>query len=281
MADEEKIGKPWSDDELDAIVADYFAMLTAELSAQPFVKSHHSAALMAEIGRTHRSVEFKHQNISAVMEELGLPWIHGYKPKHNYQNAIFDAIDRYLTRTDWLAQPVLEQRPIVVEAATINAEIFVPMPALEERVDRPPRLERLVRKFDPVERDFRNRALGKAGERFVLDVERDRLQRADRDDLSEKVRWISDEQGDGAGYDILSFGSDGQERLIEVKTTNGAASTPFFLSRTEHEVSEQKADTWRLYRVHLFAQTPRIFTINPPLAQSLHLRAEAWRASFM
>ena len=30
MADDEKIGKPWSDLELDAIVSDYFAMLTAE-----------------------------------------------------------------------------------------------------------------------------------------------------------------------------------------------------------------------------------------------------------
>ena len=27
MADEEKIGKPWRDDELDAIIADYFCML--------------------------------------------------------------------------------------------------------------------------------------------------------------------------------------------------------------------------------------------------------------
>lgn len=52
---------------------------------------------MAQIGRTHRSVEFKHQNISAVMEELGLPWILGYKPKRKYQNAIFGAIDRYLS----------------------------------------------------------------------------------------------------------------------------------------------------------------------------------------
>lgn len=280
MADEEKIGKNWSDDELDAIVADYFAMLTAELSAQPYVKSHHSAVLMAEIGRTHRSVEFKHQNISAVMEELGLPWIHGYKPKRNYQNAIFDAIDRYLTRTNWLAQPMLEQRPVIVEAAAINADVFVPAPTLAEREDRPPRLERLVRKFDPVERDARNRTLGKAGERFVLEVERDRLQRANRDDLSDKVRWISDEQGDGAGYDIISFTPQGEERLIEVKTTNGAARTPFFLSRTEHEVSEQRVDAWRLYRVHLFAQSPRIFTIDPPLAQAVHLRAEAWRASF-
>src|SRR5580692_10740613 len=97
MADEAKIGTNWQDDELDAIVADYFAMLAADLSGQPYVKSRHSAAVMAQIGRTHRSVEFKHQNISAVLDELGMPWIPGYKPKRNYQNAIFDAIDRYLT----------------------------------------------------------------------------------------------------------------------------------------------------------------------------------------
>lgn len=80
VADEDKIGRPWSDDELDAIVADYFDMLGEELAKRPYVKSHHSAALMARIGRTHRSVEFKHQNISAVLEELGMPWIpQGYR----------------------------------------------------------------------------------------------------------------------------------------------------------------------------------------------------------
>jgi hypothetical protein len=42
-------------------------------------------------------VEFKHQNISAVLEELGLPWIPGYKPKRNYQRALLDGIDRYLS----------------------------------------------------------------------------------------------------------------------------------------------------------------------------------------
>ncbi len=98
MADETKIGTHWQREELDAIVADYFDMLAADLAGQSYIKSRHSAALMAGIGRTHRSVEFKHQNISAVLDELGMPWIPGYKPKRNYQNAIFDAIDRYLTR---------------------------------------------------------------------------------------------------------------------------------------------------------------------------------------
>ncbi len=96
MADESKLGTNWQDDELDLIVADYFAMLAAELAGMAYIKSRHSAALMARIGRRHRSVEFKHQNISAVLDELGMPWI-PYKPKRNYQSAIFDAIDRYLT----------------------------------------------------------------------------------------------------------------------------------------------------------------------------------------
>ena len=77
MVDEPTIGMHWQDDELDASVADDFAMLAEDLSGWPCVKSRHSAALTAQIGCTHRSVEFIHQNISAVMDELGIPWIPG------------------------------------------------------------------------------------------------------------------------------------------------------------------------------------------------------------
>lgn len=276
LADQEKIGTPWRDNELDAIIADYFGMLAAELNGQPYVKSRHSAALMERIGRTHRSVEFKHQNISAVMEELGLPWIAGYKPKRNYQAAIFDAIDRYLS----LHNNILTHVPRMSAPPEIGQAIFVERPALAEQVDRPPRLEKLVRKFDPVERDHLNRSLGHAGESFVLEIERKRLLKADRADLAKGVRWISRDEGDGAGYDILSFDPLGHKRLIEVKTTNGAARTPFFLSRNEHHAAAAHSDSWELYRVHLFAQTPRIFKIAPPLDQALHLRTETWRASF-
>src|SRR5258708_26143425 len=120
MAEEAKIGKQWQDDELDAIVADYFAMLEDDLSGRPYVKSRHSQALMAQIGRTHRSVEFKHQNISAVLDELGMPWIPGYIPKRKYQNAIFDAIDRYLTKYPAIVEPTANPLPL----APLPAEIF-------------------------------------------------------------------------------------------------------------------------------------------------------------
>jgi hypothetical protein len=276
MADEEKYGTTWQDDELDAIVADYFVMLSADMAGEPYVKSRHSSALMARIGRSHRSVEFKHQNISAVLDELGLPWIPGYRPKSNYQNSIFDAIDRYLTQH----REILEIVPALPTLTSAPSTIFVPAPMRREAPPIPIRLQRLVRKFDPVERDHRNRSLGKAGEAFVVEVERQQLEKIDRMDLARKVRWVAAEDGDGAGYDILSFDQRGRERLIEVKTTNGAARTPFFLTRNEHELAMERPTDWHIYRVHFFARDPLIFTIVPPLENALILRAETWRASF-
>ena len=45
MADEAKIGTDWSDDELDLIVADYFAMLAEELAGRAYLKAHHGRVL--------------------------------------------------------------------------------------------------------------------------------------------------------------------------------------------------------------------------------------------
>lgn len=275
MADDTKTGQDWTDDELIVIVADYFVMLAEEIVHRPFVKSRHNAAVVDATGRSRGSVEFKYQNISAVLEEMGLPWIQGYKPRHNFQTALFDAIDLYLSgRRELLNLEVHET------VAVRQSDIFVDVPDLRQpRERRPKELDRLIRKFDPVERDFRNRTLGSAGEEFVLGVERTKLLAIERPDLAERVQWVSRDVGDGAGFDILSFDREGSERHIEVKTTNGAARTPFFLTRNEIATAQAREGTWYLYRVHLFAQSPRIFTLRPPLEKKLHLDPETWRAS--
>ena len=90
-----------------------------------------------------------------------------------------------------------------------------------------------MRKFDPALRDARNRQLGKQGEERIFLSEQAGLHAAGRADLARKVRWVSEEDGDGAGYDIRSYNPSGIERLIEVKTTTGHKATPFFLSENE------------------------------------------------
>jgi len=277
MSEQSKSGTDWQDDELDELVADYFAMLVAELSGHPYVKARYSKALMAKVDRTHRSVEFKHQSISAVLYKLGLPWIPGYKPKFNLQNAIIDAIDRYLS-----SHPgILEPAPIAPPDLSTPSPVFVAPPVPGGPSDRSSeRLHRLVTKFDPVERDRKNRFLGKAGEEFVFDLERYKLKGANRTDLARKVRWTAAEDGDGAGYDISSFTLEGLPKLIEVKTTNGAARTPFFISRNEFIVATEFPLQWAIYRVHLFSRGPRVFIIVPPLERKLNLSTETWRASF-
>jgi hypothetical protein len=284
LEDEDKTGKDWERDELDAIVVDYFAMLGDELSRRPYVKSHRRRMLAERIERSHGSIEFKHQNISAILQEVGLPWIWGYKPKQNYQASLGDAIDRYLSSfgSSAIEKDIrYDQEPSRILDANEAPGVFVETPPALRPRERPRHLARLIGKFDPVERDLRNRALGKAGEAFVFEVERLRLERVDRSDLARKVRWVAEEDGDGAGYDILSFDQKGTERLIEVKTTNGALRTPFFLTRNECETAAECADTWQLYRVHLFAQKASICTIKPPLETGLNLRPEVWRASLI
>lgn len=171
MADENVVGTPWTDDELDAIVEDYFVMFEADLVGRPYVKSQHNEALREKLHRSRGSVEYKHQNISAVLAELGMDWLPGYKPAMNFQSALFDAIDRYLSGHN----AVMEQSPPVYRPAAPSTSIFVPPPPLSLGAKKPPRLRQLIRKFDPVERDRLNRALGRAGEEFVLEVERSQL----------------------------------------------------------------------------------------------------------
>jgi hypothetical protein len=253
-------------------------MLRAEQDGEAYVKAHHRVALMDQIGRTKRSVEYKHMNISAVLRELGLPWIDGYRPKENFQRSIFSAIDRFLSRHPGALEFQPRTGGNLAELQSLFVEpppVFVASPA-----PRPDALERLVRKFDPVERDFRNRTLGKAGEAMVFEFERRRLAARDRSDLARKVRWISEEDGDGAGFDILSFDVSGTERMIEVKTTCGGRTTPFYVTRNELGLSTERPDAFRLYRLYGFTRAPRLFELEPPLASVVRLDPLAYTASF-
>jgi hypothetical protein len=276
MSEETSERQNWTDEELDLIVADYFSMLNDEVAGIPFNKAAHNRLLRGRIVRSEASIEFKHRNISAVLQLLGLPRIRGYLPAENFQKTITPAIDRYLS-----GNPVALHPEKALSGLAERAALFVERPPMLRPVTpRKEDIERLVRKFDPVERDFRNRELGRNGEELVVQFERERLKQRDRPDLAKKIRWVSQEDGDGAGYDILSFDERGKERFLEVKTTVGSDTTPFYITRNELSLSSERPEAFRLCRVFDFSIRPRMFELAPPLREFVHLSPLSYEASF-
>jgi hypothetical protein len=107
---------------------------------------------------------------------------------------------------------------------------------------------RVKRALHP-DQDARNKALGLAGEKLVLEAERRRLKVAGRSDLADKIVHVSAVEGDGAGYDIRSFDDGGELRHLEVKTTRSGAASGFFVSPNEVAFSEAHRSTFVLVRV--------------------------------
>ncbi|WP_288458467.1 DUF3883 domain-containing protein [uncultured Sphingomonas sp.] len=276
----------WTDQQNDAIVADYFAMLADDEAGRPYSKAEHNRGLQAWLGRPRGSIEYKHQNISAVLKGLGEDWIPGYKPTFNFQGSLVDAVARWLAaHPTWLSPETRlsltgESSPSRVRE---TPTLWIGPPPTLGNAPPPEELEQMqhiARRFDVAERDARNRALGRAGEQRVVLHERSSLAAAGRDDLADRVRWVSDQDGDGAGYDIASFEIDGRPRLIEVKTTNGWERTPFHISRNELAVSEEHCRDWCIVRLWNFARDPRGFELRPPLDAHVSLMPTSFQASF-
>ena len=86
----------------------------------------------------------------------------------------------------------------------------------------------------------------------MVEFEKQKLMDCGRTDLTSRVRRVSVVEGDGLGYDILSYDENGNELYIEVKTTTGSFSQPFYMSANELECSRRDSVKYRLYRVYQF-----------------------------
>jgi hypothetical protein len=135
---------------------------------------------------------------------------------------------------------------------------------------------------DYAKRDSTNRKLGLDGELLVIEFEQNRLNELGLDDLSREVVHTSVVQGDGAGYDILSFNEDGTPRYIEVKTTRGSLNTDFYMSPNEINFSEKHPDNFFLYRVYDFGSenSAKFFIIKGNVNNQLIKTPVNFRMSF-
>src|SRR5258706_9360186 len=127
----------WSRDEVEVIVADYFAMLRAELSGVPVNKLEHNRVLQERVnGRSRGSIEFKHANISAVILGMGdMPYIDGYKPRGNYQLLLEQVVlERLAIEPDFFER--LSTTPVVCPESSAATD-YVDFDALIEPPPEP------------------------------------------------------------------------------------------------------------------------------------------------
>ncbi|QGQ21964.1 DUF3883 domain-containing protein [Gimesia benthica] len=286
--EEPQTGKDWNENEVRLIIADYFDMLEAELLDKKYKKSEHRKALIPKlVGRSEGSIEFKHQNISAVMVEQGWPYIEGYKPRGNYQGLLAAAVDSFLDENPNVLRRI-ETAPLLnpSKPKSLSNPDFGKVIVDPPEVIKPPKpaekpwLSRRAKKIDFAERDAQNRKLGTLAEQFVFDLERHRLNVAGRDDLAQKVVWASKVIGDGLGFDILSFDeADDSERMLEVKATGLGKFFPFYVTSNELRCSEDIPEQFQLFRVFDFGRSPRLYILHGSLSQLCQLDPVLYRAT--
>jgi Domain of unknown function (DUF3883) len=257
----------WSRNEVEAAVADYFHMLLQELAGQSYNKTTHRRALLNKLNsRTDGAVEKKHQNISAILIELGYPYISGYKPLRNYQALIAEVIEIRLQADSVVDSAVLFAASLPAQAPLVDdfSKVLVDAPEFDSKAaDSASRYipNRTPQKRDYFEREARNVSLGAAGEAFALNFEHQRLKTLGKSHLADRVEHVSVTKGDGLGFDILSFDASGRERFIEVKTTSFGKETPFYITRGELSFAKEHDEQFHLYRLFDFRREPKIFAL--------------------
>lgn len=276
----------WSESEVEAAVEDYFNMLRLELTGRTYNKTQHRRALKERLkNRSDGSVELKHQNISAVLIEMGIQWIDGYKPRSNYQRRLLpEAVEDYLRNNPELQvlfKADAEKSPSIPSVEDFLAVMEAP-PKPEPKKPSLVRQERAIYNPDGVnylEMEAKNQSLGEAGEQFVINFERARLIHAGREVLAGRIEQISATVGPSAGYDILSFEESGKDRYIEAKTTKYGKNTPFFVTPNELSFSRENASSYFLYRVFKFRAEPRVFSLQGYLRDQCVLKPSQYLAS--
>jgi hypothetical protein len=277
------MNEDWTQYEVGLIVEDYFNMLQLELRQEKYNKTEYRKGLLSLLGnRSNGSIEFKHQNISAVLRAMGLPFIKGYKPLANFQQLLWDKVADYLKDHHIILEQDFERF-----ADTSRVETFTKID-FETIIDTEPEISEIKEdepayrpiKINYLEKEQNNRNLGEEGEKLVIAYEQFRLIKAGKEKLADKIEWVSKEKGDGTGYDILSKNIDGTDRFVEVKTTKLTKETPIYMTKTEIGFASLNAKDFYLYRVFNFNSTPKLFIKNGEYRSFCKLLPQTYKGYF-
>ena len=139
-----------------------------------------------------------------------------------------------------------------------------------------------VKGADYEKNNRQNRKIGKSGELWVINAEKERLK--DLNLNANLLEYVARDKGDGCGYDIKSVEDDGiTPRYIEVKTTAGSLSQSIYFTNNEMAFSKDYKDNYYLYRVYNFksADRPADLLIVKGGLDEIYAEPVLYRANFV
>lgn len=263
----------WALEEVEMVVEEYFNLFgRVRTGDEPSKADHYKAIATLLTRRNDGAVSRKYGNISAALRELELPWIPGVTPQDNRQLLLDAVVNDWLTdHPDFFSVAPLQKPAAPIFA--VGVEVEPPSGAQEKATYE----ARCAAHVDFAEQDERNRKLGREGEEWALAYLIQELREAGRGDLADKVRWVSQLEGDGLGYDIAAFNADADPLFVEVKTTNGGIGAPFLISVNELGASEALPG-YVLFRLFDFGRTPRFYRLEGNLRDRCELDPQVFRA---
>lgn len=273
---------PWTSPEIDAAVEAYFDMMVLDVQGLQFVKARVYRKLSQRFpARNVNSIERKMSNISAVLVGLGYPHLRGLSPLANYQRSLVESVIAQLSKRESLDSIIEFELTKFAQLGPVDIARESPAPSvvITDILHGGNAARPFKRNY--LELEAANRKLGFEGELAVVRREQRLLQGRGHKKLADRVEHVAVTQGDGLGYDVLSFDAKGKEKLIEVKTTTYAIDVPFFVTRGEVRMSEAASDSYHLYRLFGFGTSrgTGLYQLEGDLNKTCRLDAISFRAT--
>ena len=124
-------GGPWTNDELKASVIAYGEMLSMQSQGKPYSKKTIYRRLADQFGRTEGAFEYRMQNISHVLNQLGKEWIPGLPPATNVGEKVTSKLEQMLAEAGLSPKPIAPNNKLSDEKAAA-AIIFADDPELKD-----------------------------------------------------------------------------------------------------------------------------------------------------
>lgn len=194
------------------------------------------------------------------------------QPHNNFEN-VDDALEHI---NEILKEEYFESREL--------AKTPIPVKKGMKRVERFSQISqgRIYKKVDYIKQAKEQHGVGLKGEQLALQIEKERLLSLgiDPDLYLKHLSIISDSYG----YDIQSVDlRNGKlvDIFIEVKTTKDIKDTAFFISKKELDVSVEKHDQYRIFRIYdITSLYPKYYFADGPITENFNINPVTYSAIY-